>query len=341
MTNTSSVEDVKPTASPRTIALTVVGVTAFLSVLLIAFALPSARAGANDVPVGVVGSSAAVQQLKEQATGLDLTTFASEAEVRDAMLDRDVYGAILLRADGAVDTLIASAASTSVAALVEQVGRSVADASGTKVGVTDIRSFPADDPRGAGLAAGALPLALGGWIGAVVIMLVIHTPGRRLIAIAASSVVSGFGITATLAYGIGTIDDNYLLISLGAMLGIGATAATVLGLRTLLGGIGLGVAGVLLMLLGNPLSGLTSAPEMLPAPWGSIGQMLPPGATGSLIRDIAFFDGHGTFQPIVVLISWLVGGLVLYAAGVFKDRPFTDPERSEHLIEEAFEPERV
>jgi len=27
-------------------------------------------------------------------------------------------------------------------------------------------------------------------------------------------------------------------------------------------------------LLGNPLSGLTSAPELLPQPWGAVGQLL-------------------------------------------------------------------
>lgn len=341
MTDTTTSADVKPDATPRTIVLTVLGVTALLAVMLIAFALPSANVGANHVPVGVVGASVQVEALKAKADGLELTTYADAASARTAILERDEYGAIVLNPDGSVDTLVASAASTSVAAMVEQLGSSVATANGATANVTDVRSFPADDPRGAGLAAGALPLALGGWIGAVVIMLIIHTPGRRMIAVAAFAVVGGLGITATLKYGIGTIDDNFLLTSLGAMLGIAATAATVLGLRTLLGGIGLGVAGVLLMLLGNPLSGLTSAPEMLPSPWGSIGQLLPPGATGSLIRDLAFFDGHGTLQPIVVLLCWLVGGVVLYAAGVFKDRPFTDPERSEHLIEEAFEGERV
>lgn len=92
-------------------------------------------------------------------------------------------------------------------------------------------------------------------------------------------------------------------------------------------------------MLGNPLSGLTSAPELLPSPWGSIGQLLPPGATGSLLRDLAFFHGHGTAQPIVVLVCWLIGGLALYVAGVLKDRASTSGRR--HCLDGHLEEGRV
>lgn len=48
---------------------------------------------------------------------------------------------------------------------------------------------------------------------------------------------------------------------------------------------------LLMVMLGNPFSGVTSAPELLPEPFGMIGQRLPPGAGGSLPRSVAFFDG--------------------------------------------------
>ena len=83
---------------------------------------------------------------------------------------------------------------------------------------------------------------------------------HRLIAVGLFAVVGGFTLTAILEYVIGTLDGNYLLTSLGAMLGIAATAMAVIGLKELLGNPGLAVAGVLLILLGNPLSGLASAP---------------------------------------------------------------------------------
>ena len=69
--------------------------------------------------------------------------------------------------------------------------------------------------------------------------------------------------------------------------GIAATCFSVLGLGQLLGNPGIGLAAVLLVLVGNPLSGLATGPEMLPPPWGTIGQLLPPGATGTLMRSNA------------------------------------------------------
>jgi hypothetical protein len=78
------------------------------------------------------------------------------------------------------------------------------------------------------------------------------------------------------------------------------------------GGIGLAVLAV--FLLGNPLSGLTSAPELLPQPWGAVGQFLPPGAGGSLLRSVAFFDGAGAAVPAWVLAAWAGVALLLTAA---------------------------
>jgi hypothetical protein len=48
-----------------------------------------------------------------------------------------------------------------------------------------------------------------------------------------------------------------------------------------------------MVLVGNPLSGISSAPERLPEPAGALGPLLPPGAGGSLLRSTAFFDGAG------------------------------------------------
>jgi hypothetical protein len=46
----------------------------------------------------------------------------------------------------------------------------------------------------------------------------------------------------------------------------------------LAGRAGAALGALLMILVGNPLSGVSSAPELLPAPAGTIGQLLPPGA---------------------------------------------------------------
>src|SRR6187401_2609353 len=65
------------------------------------------------------------------------------------------------------------------------------------------------------------------------------------------------------------------------------------GLGSLFGRTGLAIGAGLAVLVGNPLSGLTSAPEMLPAGWGTFGQLLPQGATATLLRSTAYFGCSG------------------------------------------------
>ena len=64
-----------------------------------------------------------------------------------------------------------------------------------------------------------------------------------------------------------------------------AVAAPVAGLAGRLGPPGIGIGAVLMMVVANPWSGVTSAPELLPEPAGVIGQWLPPGAAGSALRE--------------------------------------------------------
>ncbi len=94
-----------------------------------------------------------------------------------------------------------------------------------------------------------------------------------------------------------------------------AVSATVTGLAAVLGAGGIGLAVLLLMFFGNPFSGIASAPELLPQPSGAIGQWLPPGAGGTLLRSVAFFDGAASATPWAVLAAWTIGGLGLVVLG--------------------------
>ena len=91
-------------------------------------------------------------------------------------------------------------------------------------------------------------------------------------------------------------------------------------MRLSLGLRGLGLAAAVLMLISNPFSALSSAPQLLPGVWGSVGQLLPLGAFGHLLRSVAFFDGHGGAGPLWVLLFWTAFGTVLILLGS-KRRP--------------------
>lgn len=70
-----------------------------------------------------------------------------------------------------------------------------------------------------------------------------------------------------------------------------------------------------MVLVGNPFSGVTSAPELLPRPVGLIGQWLPPGAGGSLLRSVAFFGGRAAGGAALTLSLWAALGLAAVIIG--------------------------
>jgi hypothetical protein len=73
------------------------------------------------------------------------------------------------------------------------------------------------------------------------------------------SIVGALAFVAIEKFWSGTVAGNHFLISAGVALGIAATTWTILGLRS--GNPGLVAGAVIIMLTGNPLSGLTSAPN--------------------------------------------------------------------------------
>ena len=309
---------VRPSPWAR-VAAVVALLTVLISVLLTAFAWPAARSAVHDVPIAVVGSADQVELVSTQLEqrlpgGFEVTAVADTAAAEAAILDRDVYGAIDI-SGGQPQVLTASAASPVVAQTLQGIAAGLAAGDDASATVRDLVPLPADDPRGAGLAAGSLPLVIGGLMAAGLLTALLRGTSRRVAGALAFSLTGGLAMAAILQFWLGSIDGDYLLDSAVIALSIGATSLTILGLESLVGPAGLGLGAALMMLVGNPLSGTTSAPELLPGWSGEFGQLLPPGAAGTLLRSTAFFDGNGGQQPLLVLLVWLAVGLVLCTIG--------------------------
>ncbi|MGY1692785.1 hypothetical protein [Geodermatophilus sp. SYSU D01105] len=294
--------------------------------LLTAFAWPAVRSAPRDLPVAVAGPPAATASLTAGLTGagpgaLSVREVPDEAAAEAAIRDREVYGAVVATPGAPPRVLVASAAGPVVAQALQQVAAGLGAATGTQVPVEDVVPLPEADPRGAGLAAGALPLAIGGILIAVLGSRLL--PRLRLRVAAALAMAVGGGMVAATVLGtwLGSLSGGWWSVTAGVALGIAATALVLLGLEALAGTAGFAVGAATVVLLGNPLSGLTTAPEMLPAGWGTLGQLLPPGATGSLLRSVSWFDGAGAGRPLLVLSGWLVAGLVLCAVAAARRRP--------------------
>jgi hypothetical protein len=132
---------------------------------------------------------------------------------------------------------------------------------------------------------------------------------------------------------LGVIGGDWLVNAGVLSLTILAISSFSVGMAWLFGNVGLALGAPLMILIGNPWSGISSAPELLPEPAGLIGQLMPPGAGGNLLRSTAFFDSGGAAGPLAVLLVWTAVGLGAMAAGLLVHRrrsaqavPATGPE---------------
>jgi len=307
---------------PETLLATgvVVALAAVLALIAIAFALPAAKSKPHDVPIGAVGPPAVSGQvadmLERNAPGaFALTIYPNEAALRDAIRDRDVYGGVLVEPQRRT-LLTATGASPTVAQLLTQFGNGMAQQTGVPLHTEDLAPPPVGDPRGTGLAAAALPVTLAGFLPVVALTLVVRRDVRiRVAATAAFSGLAGVTIAAVMRYALGSIDQNFWAVAGGLTLGALAAGLFVLGLAELFGRVGLVSGALLALLVGNPLSGLNSAPELLPSRWGQLGQFLPQGANATLLRSTAFFGGASASTAIAVLTCWaVVGSLIIVIA---------------------------
>ena len=134
--------------------------TLVIALVLAAFTWPSGRLEPRDLPIGVVGP---VPAALAHGDAFDVHRYASEADARAAIRDREVYGAIAGRT-----ALVATGASPAVAAAIRQAA--------PQARVVDLAPGTRSDPRVATLSAVALPLTLIGIVAARGSLLV---PGAR------------------------------------------------------------------------------------------------------------------------------------------------------------------
>jgi hypothetical protein len=299
----------------RQLLIVSIALPVLVTLAVLAFAWPAARVQPRNLPVGVVGagSQLAVGRLSTTQPGaFDVHLYPDEAAARAAIRNREVYGAFVL-APQQVQVLTASAASPTVAQLLSSAGTKLAPGATS----TDIVPLAHADPRGTVFSSALLPLTMCSLIVAAAIGLVarFRPAWRQLAALILLSAVAGACVYLVGQSFLGALPHQGLADWAALTLTVFAMAATGAGLVALWGPPGLGIAGGLMVFVGNPFSGVTSAPELLPDAVRRIGQALPPGAGANLLRSTAYFDGHGASGPIAMLVTWAVLGCAAIALG--------------------------
>ncbi|MQW75719.1 ABC transporter permease [Nocardioides sp. dk4132] len=311
----------RPTPPPlvRLIGMSA-GLGAILVVLLALFILPSLESGPRDLPVGLVGDSAASSRVEEAletaAPGAyDVARFDTAEQLAEAVRDREVVGGLVV-SPGALEAVVASAGSSAISGALSGAAEAVGAATGSEVRVTDVVPLPDEDPTGLGIGGLAFPLVFGGIVPVVAFGSLFPRSNRwRLAGLTVFAGVGGLLVAGVLRFWFGSIETGFWPVAGAMALGIAALALPLAGLKQLLGAKGFTVGAMTMMFLGNPLAGMATTGAWLPAGLGTVGQLLPPGAAGALVRSAAYFGGAGALVPALTLLTWVVVGLVLYAVG--------------------------
>jgi hypothetical protein len=305
---------------------------ALVGVLAVVFALVGSNVAANHapkphhVPVGIIGTPAEVGAvagpLGQRAPGAyEIREYPSLAAARTAILHRTVYGAY--RPFPAPLLLVASAASPSVAALLQQTFAAPARQQGRALVVRDLVPLPSSDSRGATAFSAVLSLIIAGIMGSTVIYLLgrHRPPPARLAAMVVLGIGAGLVTAVVTNVVVGAFPGHFLGVWGVAALFVLALGIPIAAFQVLVGAPGTAIGAVMFLVIGNPASGGSSAPELLPGFWREVSQLLPPGAATTALRDVVYFHGHGMTTALLVLgVYAVLGTTVVFTVHALRAR---------------------
>lgn len=285
----------------------------------------------HEIPLAVVAPAGAPASVAEQTAQqlnalsgrpLDARVSPSESDARSDLADRDVAGVLLIGADDTDELLVAGAAGGALSEALSQVATSVGAEQSRSVKVSDV--IPADDHDARGLSAFYLAVGwvVGGYLASAILGITAGAKpadrsraSARLIGLAAYAVASGLGGALVAEVMLNAFSGGFwALAGLGALTVFGVGAFS-MAIQVWLGVIGIGVAILLFVVLGNPSAGGAYPAELLPSFWGTIGPWLPPGAATDAIRGIIYFDNAGVGSSILVLGAYAVLGIAFTYLG--------------------------
>ncbi|MER6347435.1 DUF3533 domain-containing protein [Streptomyces sp. NPDC001595] len=333
MTQTTFLREVKDAVTPRA-TLLVLGVIALQLLFIASYVGALHDPEPKDVPFGVVAPQAVAEQAVtrlERLPGepLDPRVVADESAAREQILHRDIDGALILDPGGTTDTLlVASGGGTVLATALETLTTTLEKAERRTVRVVDVAPASPQDFDGLSSFYLVVGWCVGGYLCASI--LAISTGARpanprraviRLVVLVLVSVVGGLGGAIIVGPVLDALPGGVVALwGLGALITFAVGAAT-LALQGLFGIVGIGLAILLVVVLGNPSAGGAFPLPMLPPFWKAIGPALPPGAGTWAARSIAYFKGNDTTGALVVLSAWAAAGTVItLAAAALRER---------------------
>ncbi|MGA5042260.1 ABC transporter permease [Streptomyces capoamus] len=284
--------------------------TIFVAVYLAAFHAPSAR----HQPLGIATSDtvAARTELALNSASPNAYTFYryKDAEAARWAITHDKVPAVLV-ANGHHLRLLAAGAQgpSTIAGLAAAVNEAV----GHPVPVDDVRPLVAGDARGLSAFYAAFGVVLAGFLFAVSsYQIAPRLPlTARIASMAAFAVASGIVVALVAHTAMNALPASFFIVALLVGLLAWASAAATGVLLRLFGPVGMPVASVVLLILGNATSGGILPATFLPAWLSPLAQVLSPAAAIRGLRGAAYFHNAHVIGSLLTLAAWVVGSLAL------------------------------
>ncbi|MFJ8025760.1 ABC transporter permease [Streptomyces sp. NPDC096311] len=284
--------------------------TVFVAVYLAAFHAPSAR----HQPIGIAASDkvAARTELALNNAAPNGYTFYRypDAEAAQQAVTHDKVPAALVDDGRGTRVLVAGAQGPST---VSSLASAMTAAVGKPVPVKDVLPLAAGDSRGLSVFYAAFGVVLAGFLFAVSSYQI--APRLRLAVRVGSMLVfsaaSGVMVALIAHTAFSALPASFAVVAVVVGLLAWASAAAAGLLLRLFGPLGMPVASVVLLILGNATSGGILPATFLPAWLSPLASLMPPAAAVRGLRGAAYFHDTHLTGAVLTLAAWALGCLTL------------------------------
>ncbi|WP_405361339.1 DUF3533 domain-containing protein [Kitasatospora sp. NBC_00085] len=237
--------------------------------------------------------------------------------------DQKIYAALVYDPAGTEDTLLVGGArGPSAARAAETIVTGLEKSQGRTVRTEDVVPLAKGDPNGLTSFYLVIGWCVGGYL--VASILGVSAGARpantnraviRLGTLALYSVAAGIGGAVVAGPALDALPGSFWGLSGVGALVVFAVGAFTMALQCLFDIVGIGLAVLIFVVLGNPSAGGVFPPPLMPPFWRAIGAWIPNGAGTDATRSIAYFGATNLGMPLLVLMVWaLVGVAVTFAA---------------------------
>ncbi|MFD9127022.1 hypothetical protein [Kitasatospora sp. NPDC059571] len=292
---------------PPLIALVVVA--AFIS-CYVGFAR---AAKPHQLPVAVVGGQLSTQIQQALGDGIAVHPEPNAAAADRALEHRDVIAVLTAHGADGLSLEVAGANGLSTTSAVENLVNAYAHGAGKTATVHDGVPLAHYDSRGLAGFYVAFGVTLSGFVLAQNILGLsksLHLR-HRFTVMAAFAAVAGATGAALAGPVLGAVPAPFIPLAATLALLAGAAAFTTKLLGTFFGSVGVPLATLLLLTVGNSTSGASIGADLLPSPARLLSDVLPPGAAVRAITDLSYFNGSHAVVPLLTLAAWAIVPAVL------------------------------